>query len=273
MIFLQPHSGLANRIRVIISGLSFAETVKQPLIIYWEKNSGLNCDFYNLFEKNERIVVKNFDLRIWVLDRMKNKGIMKKLFDKIYKIDFSLLDADFNKYVWNTNSDFIDLSMVPNEVRNYYIKTCHEFSFHPEYLSYLKPVKYVQDLIDMEVKKFPEKIVGIHIRRTDNNISIEESPLKLFVKKMYADLVEDKKTHYFLATDDPIVEKELLTLFPSNITITKKQFTRNSQEGIVGALVDMYCLAATNKIYGSYYSSFSSVAARIGNIPLLVIKK
>ena len=42
---------------------------------------------------------------------------------------------------------------------------------------------------------------------------------------------------------------------------------------MIGAMVDLYCLAKCSKIYGSHGSSFSDVAARIGNIPLKVMKK
>lgn len=273
MIFLQPHSGLANRIRVIVSGLAFSAEEGQPLIIYWNKDMGLNCDFYDLFKRNEKLDVRQYDVRLLILDRMKNKGILKFIFDKLYRVDFSLFDIDFKKYVWNRNMDNIDRNLLPKTVRNYYIKVCHEFSFDAAYLKYLNPVKSVQDLINQEVVHFPEKITGIHIRRTDNDKSIEESPVNLFIERIIEDLDEDPSMHYFLATDDPGVEKELMDLFPSRILKLNKEFSRATKEGIIGAMVDMYCLAATSKIYGSYWSSFSYVAAKIGNIPLVVIKK
>lgn len=273
MIFLQPHSGLANRLRVIVSALSFADQVNQQLIIYWGKDPGLNCDFYDLYVKHEKLDVRRFDLKVRILDRMKNKGIFKKIFDKLYKIDFSLFDYEFRKFVWNRNSDYIDMSLIPEDVRNYYIKACNEFSFDGAYLQYLQPVQSVQYLIDQEVQKFPDKIIGVHIRRTDNDRSIEESPVNLFINRIREDLDVDPDLYYFLATDDPAVEKELMELFPSRILRTDKKFARNCKDGIIGAMVDMYCLSATIKIYGSYWSSFSYVAARIGNIPLIVIKK
>lgn len=273
MIFLQPHSGLANRLRVMVSALSFAEKVNQDLIIYWEKDSGLNCDFFELYSANKKLNVRSPDIKARILDRMKNKGLIKLLFNKLYKIDFSLFDNDFRKFVWSTNTDNIDMSLIPKNVRNYYIKACNEFSFDAAYLQYFTPVKNVQDLIDKELLHFPAKIIGVHIRRTDNDKSIEESPIHLFIEKIKKDLLADPDTHYFLATDDPDVEKELLELFPSSILRSKKDFSRDTEEGIIGAMVDLYCLAATTKIYGSYWSSFSSLAAFIGNIPLLVIKK
>ena len=273
MIFLQPHSGLANRLRVIVSALSFADKVNQELIIYWSKDSGLNCDFYDLYCKNKKLDVRSLDTKIRILDRVKNKGILKLLFHKLFKIDFSLFDDDFRKFVWSSNTDNIDMSLLPKKARNYYIKACNEFSFDAAYLKYFTPVKKVQDIIDKEVLRFPAKIIGVHIRRTDNDKSIEESPLNLFIERIKADLANDPDVHYFLATDDPFVERDLLKLFPSKILRSEKEFTRDSKEGIIGAMVDMYCLAATTKIYGSYWSSFSSLAARIGNIPLIVIKK
>ena len=273
MIYLQPHSGLANRIRVIVSALSFAEQVNQDLIIYWSKDSGLNCDFFQLYCIHNKLDVRSLDAKVRILDRVKNKGILKFIFYKFYKIDFSLFDDDFRKFVWNSNTDYIDMSLIPKKATNYYIKACNEFSFNPAYLKYFTPVKNVQDIIDKVILGFPAKIIGVHIRRTDNDTSIEESPLKLFIEKIKSDLAIDSDVHYFLATDDSVVETDLLELFPSRILRSQKVFTRDSKEGIIGAMVDMYCLAATKKIYGSYWSSFSSLAARIGNIPLMIIKK
>ncbi|RZK16954.1 MAG: hypothetical protein EOO43_13970, partial [Flavobacterium sp.] len=81
MIYLQPHSGLANRIRVIVSGLAFSAKQGHPLIIYWKKDSGLNCDFHDLFRTSEKLDVRQYDVRILILDRFKNKGPLKKIFD------------------------------------------------------------------------------------------------------------------------------------------------------------------------------------------------
>jgi hypothetical protein len=49
---------------------------------------------------------------------------------------------------------------------------------------------------------------------------------------------------------------------------TKRCWIRNLQKGIQDAVVDMYCLAGCQKIIGSYFSSFSEVAAQINGIEL-----
>jgi hypothetical protein len=38
------------------------------------------------------------------------------------------------------------------------------------------------------------------------------------------------------------------------------------------SVVDLFCLSRMSKIYGSYWSSFSEVAAEIGNVDLIVLK-
>ncbi len=273
MIFLQPHSGLANRIRVICSGFYLADQVDQQLIIYWRRDDGLNCRFYDLFERNAKFEVVECSFRLRLLDSMRTMGIFRKITYKISRVDFAMFDHDFKKYVWSTNSDFLDMTLVPKTARNYYIKACNEFMFDPGYLQFLKPVAKVQDLINLELAQFPQKIIGVHIRRTDNRKSVEESPTNLFIEKIKAELAADPEMIFFLATDDAAVEEYLMQIFKFKILRSAKYFTRDSQAGIVGAMVDLYCLAATSKIYGSYWSSFSSVAACIGNIPLEVLKK
>lgn len=273
MIFLEPHSGLANRIRVIVSGLSFAKLKNQELKIIWRKDVGLNCAFEDLFELIPNVEVIPGSLKFRLFNWIKNKRILNSIIYRLDKIDFTLFDNDFKKYVWSTNSDQINMDLIPKSVRNYYVRACNEFSADYSYLKFLIPVKSVQRLIDREVAKFPDNITGIHIRRTDNDVSIKESPLELFIEKIKTDLIQYPDMNFFLATDDLETETRLKALFPSKILAINKVNNRDSKEGIISAMVDLYCLAATQKIYGSYWSSFSSMASKIGGIPLIVIKK
>lgn len=272
MIFLKPHSGLTNRMRVIVSGLSYSSIIKQPLQIVWEKDSGLNCDFEDLFEPVQNVKLISNYKKFQLLDKIKDRKLLGKIIYKLFKIDFSLFDSDFPKYVWSSNSDNINTKLLPANIRNYYIKTCHEFSVDDNFLKCLIPVQAVKNLINLEVTKFPKLITGIHIRRTDNAQSIKESPLELFIEKIKMDLLLNPDLSFFLATDDEDTEIKLKDLFPNKIITINKINNRNSKEGIISAMVDLYCLSATQKIYGSFYSSFSSMAARIGEIPIEIIQ-
>ena len=273
MIYLQPHSGLANRIRVIISGLGFADVVHQELVLIWRNDNSLACDFTDIFEMNNKIVLKNYGWRIELLNAIKNKRFIKPFFNKILSIDFSLFDKDFKEFVWSTGSNNIDFSKLPIKVKNYYFFTCHDFYFNRAYLEYLRPVKNIQNRIAINTAGFTNKTIGVHIRRSDHTLSIKESPLESFIEIMRNDLSKDKEITFYLATDDEEVELILKNLFPDKILTYPKEFSRTSVKGIQDAVVDLYSLAASCKIYGSYFSSFSDIAARIGNISLEIIQK
>jgi hypothetical protein len=64
------------------------------------------------------------------------------------------------------------------------------------------------------------------------------------------------------------VENQIQQQYGDRIITYEKVLDRNQQKGIQDALVDMYCLAGCQKIIGSYFSSFSEVAAQINGIEL-----
>jgi hypothetical protein len=70
---------------------------------------------------------------------------------------------------------------------------------------------------------------------------------------------------FFLATDSPKEEQLMCSRFGDRIIVCRKRFSRLSLEGMRDALVDMYCLAATRRIYTSWNSSFSEIAGQINN--------
>ena len=111
-------------------------------------------------------------------------------------------------------------------------------------------------------------MVGVHIRRGDHNLAQERSPTAAFIERMAA---EDAAVRFFLATDSPAEEHALSIHFPNRIITASKAFGRDSTAGMRGAVVDLYALARTSRLLGSYWSSFSETAAEIGGITLEVI--
>lgn len=277
MIFLNPHSGLANRIRVIISGLALADLLNQNLTVIWRKDAALYCDFYDLFEPQQKFKVVKYGAlaKLLQLGEKHNrvKSAVGKMVYRSLSINFTLFDKNVEKYVWSTGVNRLNTGILPNDFRNGYISTCHEFYFDRMYFKYLAPAEHIKEIIAKTVAKFSKKTVGVHIRRTDNVESITASPLQAFVDVMARDIANDRDVNFFLATDDPAVEEMLIERFPKKIIRYKKVFSRQEVKGIQDAMVDLYCLSETNKIYGSYYSSFSEMASRIKNIPLEIIKK
>ena len=87
------------------------------------------------------------------------------------------------------------------------------------------------------------------------------------------EIANDSAVKFYLATDDLQEEKTISERFGDRIfTYKKRSVDRNTEVGIVDAMIDLTNLASCRKIYGSYYSSFSDVAAIWGNTEKKVIK-
>jgi len=105
------------------------------------------------------------------------------------------------------------------------------------------------------------KAIGIHIRRTDNQKSIEGSPTEWFLNKMRT----DTESIYVVATDDTNIRKQLQEEFGSRCIFPASVLSRRSEEGMIHGVADFFCLAKCSRIWGSVGSSFSEIAARYGN--------
>jgi len=71
----------------------------------------------------------------------------------------------------------------------------------------------------------------------------------------------------FIASDAADVKEYFKHKFGKHVLLPTGVLNNSSQEGIKQGMVELYALARTKGILGSYYSSFSTAAAMIGNIP------
>lgn len=101
--------------------------------------------------------------------------------------------------------------------------------------------------------------------------SIEDSPLYLFVGEMERILRQEPLTRFFLATDDAGVMRELTGRFGDKIICGDDNVSRDTLRGMMHATADLWALASTSRILGSFYSSFTDLAAVLGDIPLRIM--
>ena len=66
-------------------------------------------------------------------------------------------------------------------------------------------------------------------------------------------------------------KKRLIVRYKERIITSFEQPQRNTYKGIVDALVELYALSETEKIYGSSYSTFSKLAAQLTGIELRIL--
>jgi len=275
-IIIKPRAGLANRMRLISSCLFLRNDFHVNISMIWEVNSGLNAQYHQLFELNQDIeLIKKWSKFNLILSRkglLSNKikfiVFLTKLWNsfiiKLIGVDYCLYDDDLRK-----GYDYVRNIIESKEV--VFIYSCEEFVDYQQGIRSFEPISSIRENIKNTSVKFDDNTVGIHIRRTDNSASINKSPDYLFENKIEYFLQKNNNIKFFLATDDPSVEYHFLSKYPDNIILYPKTYGRNSLQGIKDALVELCLLSKTSIIFGSFWSSYSEMASRIGGIKLHVL--
>lgn len=273
-IIFVPVGGLANRMRSIASALTLAKQTNSRLKVIWFATWDLYASFEDLFEQIDEdcmVLYKASMWDMWTLDRPRRNNLyIPRLFQTfafrgcIYERSFySLIQQIFDFKKWVTSN------------RRVYMASYHAFYSYEQSLieKIFVPLCSIRERIDDRVNRFEENTIGVHIRRTDNVASIQQSPLELFYEKVDEEVDKDVYVKIFLATDSEEVKSQMKHRYGNRIICSSVPADRNSMLGIQDGLIDMYTLSHTRKIYGSFQSSFSRMASQIGGIPLEILKK
>lgn len=255
--------------RAINSAVALSKHLNTQLKIVWVKDLKLNSNFTDLFKipmhENVEIYQPKFSsYHLPFTIRFPSYMYVVKFLFKI-KFDESIiinsLDIPVNDF------SLIDIK------KNVFIAAFNDFYTTKFDSSLFIP----QDSILSEIKNlsqsFDNSTYGIHIRRTDNPISISLSPTILFEQEIDSIISNDKNARFFIATDSLFEKKQLIQKYGDRIITLFFDTSRLSNIGIKNAVIDLFLLSRTNMIIGSYWSSFSDIAAKIGGIPLKVLKK
>lgn len=293
-LYLKPVGGLCNRMRAIDSAVTLADQLGKRLVVFWGRDVYLNCRYSDLFKPSE-----SFDLveeRQWLgkkvlfpyLPGSKPSNPVKKGLYTLTKIGLNI-----NSEIWFEDIEQavspLDADIQPEKVRSmkeYETRSfphispllnllhvpgssfvCSAWKLKPSksYDLHFKPIEVLDKQILMVTKGF-NRTVGVHIRRGDHTSAIMHSTVNKFIRVMDQE-VENNEATFFLATDCRTTEAEFVKRYPDRIySFPKSSYSRNTTQGIQEALVDLYCLSRTEKILGSYYSSFSQVAAEISGL-------
>lgn len=268
MIYLEPQGGLANRLRVIANGIWLKRRLNTQLCVIWNETHELNCPYHLLIEPIADFTIipkkKVFDFVTRTVQPDNKSRFKAKLKNLIARVEICITDEDHQ---------LIDVYDTVRHHKRIYIKTCQRFTDSMDEFKLFKPIPSLNLKVNELLGLLGPAGVGVQVRRTDNAMSIANSPLELFTGRMKELLAANDTTRFFLATDDVNVELELKLIFGDRIISPPKDLSRQTIAGIQAAVVDLFVLAGTGRILGSYWSSFSEVAAWMGDIPLEVIKK
>lgn len=272
-IIAKALAGLANKLRVIESVVSLAKDLDSPVEIIWVPDWQMVAHYRDLFEPSELFSItehNKFKYSRSSFSLNKYKKPLSKLINHYYGIDVAFNEADIAGQVrpghWNIRS--------MSEGKTTYIDTCHNFYPYHYNFSWVRPVPVIAD----RIRNFEEKIkqrncIGLHIRRTDNISSVENSPDHLFENAIREEIRRDSYSVFFLATDDYKTQSHFIDLFGAErILIHPKKFGRDSVDAIRDAVVDWILLTKCSKLYCSYYSSFSETVIAVSNAPAITLK-
>jgi len=254
LILCEPSGGLCNRMRVLVSAIAFARDAGAVLRVVWKNDSHLGCRFDELFEMPSG-VASIHHVSDGFFYRAANYAICKTFPNRFEQPDIEAIIC--------SDEDFLDQVRG----RRLFVRT-HSSFYSASDFTLLQPIPPILNV----VKKYgfdQRTTVGVHIRRTDNDIAIAHSPTELFLEAMRKELERNAETQFFVATDSPVDEKLMEESFPGKILLHRKpSLNRNESRAIKDALIDLYALASCRKVIGSYRSSFTDTAAAIFNVPL-----
>lgn len=266
-----PYGGLANRMRAIDSAINMQNDGLCKVKILWYKDQQCGCAFTDIFSPVKEVK----DLKTTKVYRL----VMRILLSKncmIRSVLYILQRMRFFRWYPKEDIDgpynFACLKegrylVVLMETWEYFYE---KDKFNSDYIKIKDNATYNSCCAHID-----GNTIGVHIRRGDHKLSIQNSPLDLFESAMMAEHKKNINTNYLLCTDDDGIKDYFSNsvLWRNIVYIPAGVISRDSTEGIKQAAGEMYALSKTRKIIGSYWSSFSLMAAKLGGIDVNVMCK
>lgn len=266
--------GLCNRMRAIATASMLASASNRRLRVIWHSSDELRASFNELFcpLPDNITLYEPSDVEYalkWEVPRKKNLYASALYQSAVYKAVYS----DTSNLIGFSGRDEVLRQEICSVRGNILIISGLSIGGYDADRMRLmfKPSPAVREIIKSRTARFDAHTVGVHIRRTDNVRSIEDSPLHLFVGEMERILQQEPRTRFFLATDDAGVMSDLTVRFGDKIICGDDKVNRNTLRGMMHATADLWALASTSRILGSFYSSFTDLAAVLGDTPLEIM--
>lgn len=264
MITFVPIGGLCNRMRAMASGVFISRKLGCDINFVWKKDRNCFACFSDLFEpvSLESVKIMPSGLFDFYLNPSRKKnlyipGLLRKtIFDSCITGDFESQDEEIFRRISGEKVCII---------------SGYSLSKHFPLKEIFVPVSDITESINSLKKRFKSDTVGIHIRRGDNNHSIERNSINDYIRYIDEEIKENPDVCFYLATDSPEIKNELIKGFGERIIYNDARLERTSVKGMKDAAIDLWCLASTKKIVGSFYSSFSDIAAEMGQIELRIL--
>jgi len=265
--------GLGNRLRPLSSAYAISKSTGREFCQYWDSDvtNGSLAKFDELFEN-----------KITLLSTEELEGM------KSYKIysDYDIIVRLSSKYKLSTLKNMVDKESGHLTTRANYkdgdseenvILYCNNFFSNTdrnlcnEFIQSLRPIKEIQDKIDLESTELGlnKNIIGIHARGTDFNCDVS-----YYTHQIDDFLKNNSDAKFFLSTDDAVYENIICNTFGDRIITRSKRLHLQKVEQLTGwdynflitkeksqdSVVDLFLLSKTNIKIFNPNSTFYEVA-------------
>jgi len=224
----------------------------------------MNCDFERLFKANfpvtEIVNTRKHKEESRILRKKREILDRAKGFKTILRGDTAAIAGDMTR--WKM--------IVANS--NIVMRADHRFIRTPDPYDWLRIREEILQRADDVTDSWGPNVLGVHIRRTDNEWSKKRSPTSGFCEKIDAAIDEEESIEIFLTSDSEDEVRYLQNRYGRRIKqFVKTSLDRNLAIAAEEALIDFVSLSRTSRIIGSFWSSFSMEAAELGKVSIEVI--
>ena len=263
-IVLVPYGGLCNRLRAISGAYTIARKHNVPLKVCWRNNNECKADFDELFADVKLDGIEIEPMALHQIALFKSRWINGWLPQMLRKLKF---DREIILFSWKQRDIADSYDFAKGRT---YIYSCYSMTEHYPLSEMFVPREDIMSRINALTAHFSENTIGVHIRRTDHIKAMAACSVEDYEAEMERQANADANVKFFLATDDAAVKHRLETKFAGRIITQQTRLSRSDSEGMLGSVVDLWALAATKKIIGSFGSSYSELAAELGGIEMVL---
>lgn len=269
ILTLAPKQGLCNRMRNISSGIWLAKQLDiKKVQVWWVRKRNIRVNFSDLFKpiqvEGVKVTMRSFSP--WVIPVVPPTAHNWNIPYYLRRPFYARQISDFSPWI-----EGADIFKELPAKGNLYVTTCHEMCEYLPLKEVFVPRDDLQKIIDEVRSRFSSNVIGIHIRRTDHKLGIEKNSIEDFRRRMHLEVEKDPDTKFYLATDDPQVKADLKAEFGDRIISYDAALTRSTKQGMRDAVVELWSLASSKCIIGTYDSTYSRTASQLGGIPLEIV--
>ena len=257
-----PYAGLCNRMRAIASAITIAKRMKAETMVYWNYTWDCSAHFSDLFE----------DISVEGVKLIENSSFMHKVrMRKYLKLPYLMQKMCYDQVIYDFDRNKKgDIYSLLHFKRSLLLHSCYIMCDYDDLGSIFHPSAAVCRELDKVTSSFSKNTIGVHVRGTDHTLAKSHSTVENFMRLMENALDADEKVNFYLATDEQDVKEMMCQRFGDRIITHQTTLNRNSLEGMIGGVVDLFALSRTSRVIGSCGSSYSEVAAELGHIELTI---